>query len=169
MTELDLTELFNKPDTTPQANREFKPIPTDRYDVVVKDAQVDLTGSTPRVHLNYRIVQDGEFMNRVLFSSFLLTDTGAQLLKKSLRKLGVDATKLGTLAALSDALGGVIGKPCTVFAKVREYQKKDGTMGAAHNVYVNQSEFDLDNNQSSDEPLLKASDSSTAADDFNFD
>lgn len=166
MMDINLDELFNKQDAEP-AKKTYTTIPTDRYDAHVHHAQVDLTRDVPRVTINYKITEHAEFKGRLLFSSYTLNDTGAVLLKKTLRKLGVETSKLKSLDDLSAALGDIHGRDCNVFAKLREYKKQDGSTGYAHNVYVNACDHDVDNMKSSDDALLKASDGS--ADDFSFD
>lgn len=168
---IDIGELFKKENTDKfTKDRTYTPIPTDRYDVHVHFTQIDLTKETPRVLINYKIVQDHEhFAGRILFSSFQLNQQGAAILKQTLRKLGIDSELYKTLDDLNTGLGEIVGRKCLVYAKLKSFMKHDGSFGYSHTVYVNESEHDIDNQKSTGDALSGASKKNKPDDDFNFD
>lgn len=136
MTDLNFDKLFKMPESTgANSKKEFEVIPTGVYDAKVSQAQVDLTGPTPKVTIRYKITS-GEYENRVLFANYNLNETGSSFLMKDLSLLGV-TERPKSMDHLSKLLLTVTDKTAEVYAKQRAYTKKDGSTGYGHNVYVN--------------------------------
>lgn len=138
---MDLQALWDKAQTenfnalNANEDRKFEPVPTGTYQASLTNATLSAERTPPQVSLWYTLTE-GEYANRKVFANFSLNEVGLAILKKELAKLGYTATPK-SLDDLAEQLTKLVGAEVEVYAKHRTYQKKDGTLGDAHNVYIN--------------------------------
>ena len=94
--------------------KEFGPLPQGEYKAFFYEAKIDETRDIPKVNITWRLVEQGEYKNRHVFSNYSLNEQGIPFLKADLRKLGIESV---TAATLSESLQSLVGTEALVFIK----------------------------------------------------
>lgn len=118
-------ELFD--DMKEEKEAKYAPIEKGNYTAFVYEAKLVETKEPPSVSIQWRIVDEGKFKNRTIFTNYSMNEKGIPALKETLRKLDAETSS----AKLAETLGILTGREAMV--SVTPQPKGDKTY---YSVYV---------------------------------
>lgn len=110
-------DLFDTTQAAETKESTFEPITEGKYDGFIDSVKINETREPASTTITWKIVGDKEspFANRLVFSSYSMTETGISFLKKDMMLLGLTPK----LATLRDDLQTLVGTEAEIYVKPR--------------------------------------------------
>lgn len=109
----------------------FELLPEGEYEAMIADSSVDLTSTPAKLSVTYKIVE-GEFKNRKVWGNYRLEGRGLGFLKKDMKILGIDYSKVKTEQDIAKLMFGHVGQGVTIYVNQKEWNGK-----TYNNTYLN--------------------------------
>lgn len=122
--------MFDDTEAAEKKEQEFKPIDKGTYRAIIDNAKLDETKTPARLSINWKLISQGPFANRHVFSNYTMNEKGIPFLKSDLRTLGFPEV---TSKSLSKILADLERVEAMIFVKPNP---KDDKM--FYNVYINE-------------------------------
>ncbi len=122
-------KLFDTLAAREKQEQDFAEITEGKYNAFVYEVKFNETKTPPQIGVQWRIVTEGPFQNRHVFSNYSLSEKGIPFLKADLSMMDVDvaAKTLGT------DIQGLVGREAKVYIKPRQVDDK-----TFYSVFINE-------------------------------